>query len=204
MKPIVNSQNRLYRSPLRDEQAATTRDRILDATARVLARGIAGITIPTVAREAGVSIPTVYRNFRTKRDLLEAIYPYAIRRARTGELKPPTSMADFRDGVRIIFERLESFEDIDRAAIASRGAEEVRHLNIEARLAMARQIADAIAPNLSGQDRERLARFVIVLTMSATARMLRDHLGLSLSEAVDDVEWAVQAVIAGRAARAAE
>jgi hypothetical protein len=45
---------------------------------------------------------------------------------------------------------------------------------------------------------------VIVLTMSATARMLRDHLGLSLSEAVDDVEWAVQAVIAGRAARAAE
>ena len=148
-----------------------------------------------------MSIPTVYRNFKSKRELLEAIYPYAIRRARTAELKPPRSIADFRDGVRTIFERLESFDDIDRAAMASRGAEEVRHLNIDARVAMARQIVETIAPALSADDRERLARLVIVLTMSATARMLRDHLGRSVDEAVDDVDWAVRAAIAGRTAK---
>jgi AcrR family transcriptional regulator len=197
MKPIVNMENRRYQSPLREGQAQDTRDRILDATARLLTRGLAGLSIPAVAREAGVSIPTVYRNFRTKQDLFEAIYPYAARRAGTGELKPPRSIADFRDGVRILIERFESFDDVDRAAIASRGAEEIRHATIGARAEMARKIADAIAPELSPEDRERLARLVIVLTMSATARMLREHLGRSVDEAVDDIEWAVRTVIAG-------
>lgn len=201
MKPIVNRRSRPYQSPLREEQAQNTRDRILDATGRLLARGLAGLSIPAVAREAGVSVPTVYRNFRTKQDLFEAIYPYAVRRARTGELKAPTSIADFRDGVRILFERFESFDDIDRAAIASRGAEEIRHATMGARVAMARRIADAIAPELPPEDRERLARLVIVLTMSATARMLREHLGRSVDEAVDDIEWAVGTVIAGRTAK---
>ena len=202
MSHIANSQDRPYRSPLREEQAQGTRDRILEAALRVLATGIAGLSIPAVAREAGVSIPTVYRNFRTKRDLIEAMYPYSIRRAKTREFNPPTSIADFRDGVRIIFERVESLNDIERAAIASRGAEEIRHHTIEARVALSRQVAEAIAPGLSDQDRERLSRLVIVLTMSATARMLREHLGLSVDDAVDDVEWAVRAVIEGRSSEA--
>jgi AcrR family transcriptional regulator len=198
MKPIVDRKSRPYRSRLREEQAQSTHDRILDAAGRVLASGIASVSIPAIAREAGVSVPTVYRIFGTKRGLLDAIYPYAIRRARAGELRLPTSIEDFRDGVRVIFERLESFDDIDRAAIASRGAEEVRHLGMESRLAVSRKMAEAIAPDLSGEDREHLARIGIVLTMSASARMLRDHLGLSLEEAVAEVDWAVRAMIAGR------
>jgi AcrR family transcriptional regulator len=198
MLPIVNKSGRAYRSPLREEQAKETRERILDAALQVLARGLADLSIPAIAREAGVSIPTVYRNFRTKRKLLEAIYPYSVRRARTGEVKPPTSIAVFGEGVRLLFERLESLDDIERAAFASPGAEAVRHVNIESRRTSARRAVDAIAPRLSGEDRERLARLAIVLTTSATARMLREHLGLSLDEAVDDVEWAIRAVIAGR------
>jgi hypothetical protein len=37
--------------------------------------------------------------------------------------------------------------------------------------------------------------------MSASARMLREHLGLSLDEAVADVDWTIRAVIAGRMAK---
>lgn len=198
MKHIVNRKSRPYRSRLREEQAQSTHDRILDATGRVLASGIASLSIPAIAREAGVSVPTVYRIFGTKRGLLDAIYPYAIRRARAGELRLPTSIEDFRDGVRVIFQRLESFDDIDRAAIASPGAEEVRHSGMESRLAVSRKMAEAIAPDLSVEDREHVARIGILLTMSASARMLRDHLGLSLEEAVDEVDWAIRAVIAGR------
>jgi AcrR family transcriptional regulator len=198
MKPLVNKRSRPYRSRLREEQAQSTHDRILDAAGRVLASGIASVSIPAIAREAGVSVPTVYRIFGTKRGLLDAIYPYAIRRARTGELRLPTSIEDFRDGVRVIFERLESFDDVDRAAIASPGAEEVRHSGMESRLAISRKMAEAIAPDLSAEDREHVARLGILLTMSASARMLRDHLGLSLEEAVNEVDWAMRAVIAGR------
>jgi AcrR family transcriptional regulator len=197
MNHIANRKVRQYSSSLRDEQAARTRERILDATGRVLATGVAGLTIPAIAREAGVSIPTVYRIFGTKRDLIDAIYPYAVRRARTGELKPPTSMSDVRDGVRILFERVDSFDDVDRAAVASPGAEEVRRAGMDARVAMARQAAAAIGPDLPDDDRERLSRLVILLTTSASARMLREHLGRSLDEAVDDAEWALRAAVAG-------
>lgn len=199
MKSLANRRARRYQSPLRAGQAQDTRDRILEAALRVMAGGLAGLSIPAIAREAGVSVPTVYRNFANKQDLLDAIYPYSIRRARTGELTIPTSIEGFRDGVRVVFERADSFDEVARAAAASRGAEEVRHRSMETRVATLRQVADAIAPGLSPEDREHLARLGVLLTTSASARMLRDHLGLSLEEAVDEVEWAMRAVIAGRA-----
>lgn len=56
---------------LRAEQAAQTRRRILDAAARVLERqGFAGTRIDDVAIEAGVAVPTVYKVFTNKVNLL--------------------------------------------------------------------------------------------------------------------------------------
>ncbi len=193
---IINRPGRPYRSPLREAQAQETRDRILEGALRVLADGIADLSIPAVAREAGVSIPTVYRIFRTKRDLLQAIYPYSVRRANLGELEPPTSIADFRDGLRILFDRVDSMDEVARAAIAGRGAEEVRHATMEARLATARQAIDAIAPGLPVGQRERITRLLVVLTASASLRMWRDHLGVSVDAAVDDIEWTLRAAAA--------
>ncbi len=58
------------------------RSRILDATGPLMARGVARASpIPAVAREAGVWVPTVYRHFATKQQLIEAIYPHVMRRA---------------------------------------------------------------------------------------------------------------------------
>jgi AcrR family transcriptional regulator len=197
MNHVGNMAKRPYRSRLREEQAASTRDRILDGAMRVVASGIAGLTVPAVAGEAGVSVPTLYRYFRTKRDLLEAIYHHSLRRANVGELMPPASIADFREGVRVVFRRVESFDDVDWAGIGSPAADEIRHATIGSRLALTRQIADAIAPGLADEDRNRLARLLIILTTTASVRMWRDHLGLSLEEASGDVDWAVRAMIAG-------
>lgn len=198
MSHLLNSRSRPYRSPLREEQAQDTRERILEGALRVLAGGLAGLSIPAVAREAGVSVPTVYRHFGTKGDLLGAIYPYAVRRAMGGALEPPRSIEEFRDGVRVIFDRVEALDDMERAAIASPAAEEIRHATMPDRVVATRRIADAIAPGLSEEDQARLTRLLVVLSMSAAVRMWRDHLGLSVEEAVDDVDWAVRAVIAGR------
>src|SRR5215472_671353 len=72
------SKRRTYRSPLRDERVVQTRERILEALVQVLARnGIAELSIPLVAREAQVSIPSVYRYFPTKKDLFAALDDYA-------------------------------------------------------------------------------------------------------------------------------
>ena len=58
-------------SSIRTEQAAHTRRRVLEAAARVLERqGFAGTRIADVATEAGVAVPTVYKVFTNKVNLL--------------------------------------------------------------------------------------------------------------------------------------
>jgi hypothetical protein len=50
---------RQYRSDLRAQQVEETRARILEAALRVMADGFASVSIPNVAREAGVAVPTI-------------------------------------------------------------------------------------------------------------------------------------------------
>jgi AcrR family transcriptional regulator len=57
----VTSGKRVYRSPLRAEQAQRTRAAVLDAAARCFLRsGYAATTMRDVATEAGVSVQTVF------------------------------------------------------------------------------------------------------------------------------------------------
>lgn len=196
MTRIANDTGRAYRSRLREQQAEETRARILDATVRVMARGIASVSIPAVAREAGVSIPTIYRHFGTKRALLAAVYPYLVRRTGLGELRVPRSLDELRDGVRAIFEQVDSFDDLARAAVASPAGAEARHASMPDRVAMTRRFADTILPDLVPADRDRIARLMVIVTASSALRTWRDHLGSTVEQAADDVDWIVRAAIA--------
>jgi AcrR family transcriptional regulator len=201
MTRITNSRARTYGSPLRAQQAEETRGRILDATVRVIAEGLAFVSVPHVAREAGVSVPTVYRHFATKRDLLAAVYPHAVRRAGMDELVIPRSMDELRGGLRAYFERTDSFGDLARAAMASPAAEELRRINMPDRVAIFRRLADSIEPKPSKADRDRIARLLVILTASSALRLWRDQLGSSVEEAADDVDWVLRAAIASATSR---
>jgi len=201
MTRIANAKPRAYGSPLRAQQAEETRERILDATVRVMAKGLAFVSVPQVAREAGVSVPTVYRHFATKRDLLGAVYPHSVRRAGLDEVVIPRSMDELRGGLRAYFERTDSFGDLARAAMASPASEEVRRLNMPDRVAIFRRVADTIEPKPSKADRDRIARLLVILTASSALRLWRDQLGSSVEEAADDVDWVLRAVIASVSSR---
>ena len=201
MSHIANGRVRPYRSQLRAQQAEETRARILDATLRVMAAGIASVSIPGVAHEARVSVPTIYRHFGTKRDLLAAVYPHVVRRAGLNALVPPRSVDELRDGVRAIFDRLDSVDDLARAAMASPAAAEARRLSMPGRVAFGRQLADSIEPALATADRDRIARLLVVLITSSSLRVWRDHLDSSVDEAADDIEWVIRTAIAGARSR---
>lgn len=201
MTRIAKSEGRAYRSELRAEQAEVTRARILDATVRVTAAGLPFLSIPAVAREAGVSVPTVYRHFGTKRDLLAAVYPHAVRGAGLDNLVRPRSIDELREGLPTYFARTDSLGDLARLAMASPASEEVRRLNIPERLAMFRRVADSIVPKPSRADRDRIARLLVVLTASSALRMWRDQLGSSVEEVADDVDWVIRALIASASSR---
>jgi AcrR family transcriptional regulator len=79
MGPPVEQQKRAYRSQLRRERAAQTRQRVLVAARdSFLARGYAATTMQSVARAAGVSVATVEQAFGTKAWLLKAAIDIAI------------------------------------------------------------------------------------------------------------------------------
>jgi AcrR family transcriptional regulator len=196
MTRIANDSARTYRSELRAQQAEGTQARILEATVSVMARGVASVSIPAVAREAGVSVPTVYRHFRTKRDLLAAVFPHVVRRAGLDELVPPRSIDELGRGVRALFERIDSAGDLARAAAASPAAEEVRRVDMPARLEMSRRLADSIVPKLTPGDRDRIARLLTILISASALRVWRDHLGSTVEEAAKDIDWVISAAIA--------
>jgi AcrR family transcriptional regulator len=71
---------RQYDSPLRQEQAAATGRRILEAAQRLFEReGYAATTMAAIASEAGVSLKTVYLAFATKTGLLRALWNLLLR-----------------------------------------------------------------------------------------------------------------------------
>lgn len=187
---------RAYRSELRAEQAEATRKRILDATLRVMAGGVATVSIPAVSREAGVSVPTVYRHFGTKADLFKALYPYLMPRVGMYDTPPPSSIEEFRNTLRTIFDRLDAADDLARVAMASPAAQEARTATMPDRLRFLRRFVGTIAPELSERDRDRVARVMVVLTMSTALRTWRDHIGASVDDVVDDVEWTLRTLIA--------
>ena len=196
MTRIANIPSRTYRSDLRAQQADATRARILDATVRVMARGMAGMSIPEVSREAGVSIPTVYRHFGSKEDLLAAVYPHVARRLGLDKVPDPLTLDDLRSGIRTVFEKVDSYTDLERAAVASPAAEGTRHLTMPQRLTRLSRFADSVQPRLAKADRERITRLLVVLTASSSLRMWRDHLGVSVEQAADDIDWVMRASIA--------
>ncbi len=195
MTRIATGTMRAY-NELRAAQAQATRARILEATVNVMARGVASVSIPAVAREAGVSVPTVYRHFGTKRNLLAALFPHVLRRAGIDELIPPRSIDELGHGVRALFERIDSAGDLARAAAASPAADEVRRVDMPARLELSRRLADSIEPKLTPGDRDRIARLLTILISASALRVWRDHLGSTVEEAANDIDWVINAAIA--------
>jgi AcrR family transcriptional regulator len=184
---------RQYDNSLREAQARQTRERILEGLVRTMARGVAELSFPAVAKEAGVSLRTVYRHFPTKRELLAALVDYAEARAGSVQSPPPRSPDELADMVRRAFLGLEAMDDTLRAAYASALGRDFRH-DMELPLKH-RRFAAALAPvtaSLPEPDRTYLVRIVQALGSRHTLRVFRDDLDLSAEEAGDTVAWLIR------------
>jgi AcrR family transcriptional regulator len=71
---------RRYESPRRREQAAATRQRILEAAQRLFEeQGYAATTMAAISSEAGVALKTVYLAFDTKSGIVRALWDLLLR-----------------------------------------------------------------------------------------------------------------------------
>ena len=127
MIQIMNEKQE-YHSPLRQEQMKRTREQILEGLIKTFAGGITSLSIPEVARNAGVSVPTVYRYFRTKRELVEALQGYLLEKSGLGQgmSGPPQSPEELITTIRRMYASLEGQDEAMRAAAVSELANELR------------------------------------------------------------------------------
>lgn len=118
---------------VRAEHAALTRARILDAArAEFEQRGFAGAPITGVAHRAGVAVPTVYKVFTSKRNLLAQVVERAMSGAEYGgavheqqwwqeqldEPDPQRQLALIARNARRIYDRAAPILEVVRAAAA--------------------------------------------------------------------------------------
>jgi AcrR family transcriptional regulator len=103
----------------RRERAQETRRRMVAAAYRRFTEdGYAATSMDVIAKDAGVAVQTLYFTFRTKGDLLQAAYEYAVEGPtaipphlsdwwRAAEAAPDveTAMRLFADGTMTVFER---------------------------------------------------------------------------------------------------
>ena len=192
--------SRIYRSPLREERATQTRERILDGLVKVMAKnGIAKLSIPLVASEAGVSIPSVYRYFPTKRDLVAALDEYAHGKGSPdfSQFPPLETPDDIANLIPITFQRREAIEPTLSAAMSSRLGYAIRRPEFKQRAKYLSKGLRPAAKNLTRKEADWLTDIVLILNTHACVRAFKDYLGLNTQEAAKRVAWAIRTLARG-------
>lgn len=201
MKPLVNKEphekSRPYRSELRQAQAKETRHRILEGVVAVMANGVEELSIPAVAKEAGVSVATVYRHFGDKASLVAAVGPYVGARIGVDPEALPSSIENLEQAIHTLFEGLEQADELIRAALASGTGVEVRRETVEWRMRKARQLFSEALPDSPPEEIEHLTRIGLILTTSDSLRLWKDRMEITAAEAADEVVWAVRTLMKG-------
>jgi AcrR family transcriptional regulator len=188
---------RRYESPVRIERAAETRRRILDAVVATMAHGLTELSVPAVAREAGVSTRTVYRHFATKAALVDALAAFLYGRDELERVPPPRGLDDLEASIRELFRRLDAVEPVARAALLTQAGWEARRATIPRRLGMLRDGVRSARPGLDEPTVDHLARLGLILTSSFSLQAWKDYLGATADVAAAEVAWALRAAIAG-------
>lgn len=163
---VPNSNERPYKSPLRQRQADDTRRRIVEAARQLLHReGYAGMTIEAIAQRAGVSAQSVYAIFKSKTGILTEL------------LDQTTFGADYEEAVA---QAMSASDPATRLGCAARIARQI-HDAQSATFDLLRG-AGVVAPELAKLEQrreslryERQERMILSLREARRLRRGLDH-----------------------------
>ncbi|MGW3974465.1 TetR/AcrR family transcriptional regulator [Streptomyces ardesiacus] len=170
------------RRPRRD--AVENRARLLAAAREVFVERGLKVTLDEIARHAGVGVATMYRNFPSKPDLIDAVY-----RDRAEQLDRIVDEAlaqeDSWDGLVLYIERMNAFLDADRGLRAMvmttpEGAETWAEGRVQRSSLVERLIARAKEDGYLRQDAELSDLFLVDVMIDA----VRDY-----TANVDGEQW---------------
>ncbi len=186
---------------LAEQRAAVTRDAIIEATQTLLIeKHPATLSIPAVAKQAGVSVRTVYRYFPNKQELLDGVAKHFPSRSHTDGRWVLDSFDDNEDGLIRLWSSFTENLPAVRAEHQSPAGAELR----ERRLGETRvQMAKLISTNFPGAPQHELDVMVdltIAITSSSMFLELHERLGRGAEESARLAIWLAKALHAEFAA----
>ena len=179
---------------LREAQRAVTEQRIVVALADLIDdEHPFEISMSAVARRAGVSEPTLYRHFPTKRDLFAALAGWQFQNVTSG--LAPRTPAELAEAVAVVYEWAAERENTVRWTLAGTDPARIPRPHAQDRLAMLRTALGAGAAEPGEQDHaEFLLRVVLLLTSPMAWLYWKDYLGLDPAQASATAGWAIRAL----------
>ena len=190
-----SEQKRKYHSPLREEQAESTRRRIVDALADLVEEGdLQDISAAAVAQRAGVSQPTVFHYFPTKAALFQALASRQFRYVVEG--LGPRTPEELADAIRTVYRRSNSIESLVRWTLANPIASSTPRPHRTERMRLLQAALEDTLDRLPAAEAERLERIALLLSSPTASLYWKDYLGLSPDESADVAGWALLALVA--------
>jgi AcrR family transcriptional regulator len=194
----------------RQEQAAATRQRILDAAYDLFCElGYRATTMTLIAERAGVAVQTVYFAFRTKDALLQEVHNQTVLgrgtpvlptqqpwyAAAVAEADPARATRVLVEGSAAILARVAPMLPVFHAVVADPAGEVYRNAEALRRPAMydlAREVLLAKAPPRPGVDAAYAGDLLVVLLGPEIYRMYVLELGWSRERWVD---WTTRVIV---------
>lgn len=185
---------RTYQSPLREAQAALTRERILMAAKDYLEHhDIETLTLRHLAELAGVSSPTVYAHFATVDDLVAAFFLWL--KPRLGLQKPLPPLDEFAELPKALFPSFEAYGALLRNLMNKPSWDRQRAADSGERHGRWIAAVGEALPDLTSEQRRRGAMVVSAFWAPTVWRWLMDTCGFTPKEAEQVASWAIDALV---------
>lgn len=182
---------RQYVSPLRRQQTAETRERILSAGCELLRsssiRDWRAVTIRGVAEEAGVNERTVYRHFGNERGLRDAVMSRLEEEA--GVDLTGMRLQDIPEVAARIFTHVSAYPLPPKPPLDPT----LNDANLRQRQALSKAIGECAAQWAPGERLAAAAMFDVLWSVSTFERLVAEW-DLDLNDAIRTVGWAARLV----------
>lgn len=177
----------------REQLAAMTRERILEAVARILRSG-GEVTFDHAARESGIPPRTLYRYFENKDALFSAFWRWANATIEVPAL--PASPEELIEHIPALYAAFDRDEALVRAMMHDPHGRRVRMGHAEARRAKFRDALKSLIAGLDEEDATGLLASVSAICSASGWEMIKDNWHLEGLAAGRAAQWGVESLIA--------
>lgn len=194
MSDMKSPARKPYHSPVREERARQTRERILESVAEWMkSKPGVNLTLEALAPGAGIEKRTILRHFESKEALLEAFWVWVNDRISPNPL--PKTVRDLVEGPRRTYPKFDGQEALIRASLHSSAGRAMRGSTISARREAFKIALEPVTAGLPSQKARHLEALAHLLFSAAAWETLRDYAGLSGEEAGEATSWALGVLI---------